>query len=127
MSEAEKKSRWKVILNVATVATLVLLGFLTRHQIVDTIENLGKVNAYALLLMIPLQILNYDAYTRMYRSLFRIIGSETKYRDLFKTSLELNFVNHVFPSGGVSGFSYFSLRLKQLNISTAKATLLFFN
>ncbi|MEO8863311.1 MAG: lysylphosphatidylglycerol synthase transmembrane domain-containing protein [Candidatus Saccharimonadales bacterium] len=123
MSEAEKKSRWKVILNVATVAALVLLGVLTRHQIADTIENLGKVNAYALLLMIPLQILNYDAYTRMYRSLFRTIGRDIKYRELYKVSLELNFVNHVFPSGGVSGFSYFSLRLKQLDISTAKATL----
>jgi hypothetical protein len=37
--------------------------------------------------------------------------------------IELNFVNHVFPSGGVSGFSYLTMRLKPSGVSTAKATL----
>lgn len=40
-----------------------------------------------------------------------------------KASLELNFVNHVFPSGGVTGLSYFSLRLRDgRELSGAKAT-----
>jgi uncharacterized protein (TIRG00374 family) len=123
MSDAEKKKRWKVILNVVTVGALILLGYLTRHQIADTVRNLRNVNVYALLFLLPLQIINYDAYARMYRSFFRILGKETRYRDMYKVALELNFVNHVFPSGGVSGFSYFSLRLKSLGISTARATL----
>jgi len=42
---------------------------------------------------------------------------------MYSIALELNFVNHVFPSGGVSGFSYLSLRLRQSGISTAKSTL----
>ena len=32
-------------------------------------------------------------------------------------------VNHIFASGGVSGFSYFSLRMKQFDVSTGKSTL----
>jgi uncharacterized protein (TIRG00374 family) len=94
-----------------------------RHQILDTIENLGKVNAWALLLMIPLEAWNYDAYARMYKSFFNTLGNKTTYREMYKISLELNLINHLFPSGGVSGFSYFSLRLKKFDISTGKATL----
>lgn len=39
-----------------------------------------------------------------------------------RTTLELNFVNHVFPSGGVTGISYFSLRLKNRDVTAAKVT-----
>jgi len=42
---------------------------------------------------------------------------------MLRLALELNFVNTVFPSGGVSGFSYIAIRLKDENVSTAKATL----
>jgi uncharacterized protein (TIRG00374 family) len=40
-----------------------------------------------------------------------------------RASLELNFVNHVFPSGGVSGISYFGLRLKAMGVRGAQSTL----
>jgi len=123
MREAEKKRRWKLILNIVTFLALVLLIFLTRHQIGETVSNLGRIKAYTLLLMLPLQILNYDAYARMYRSMFRIFHHRVRYKDMYQTALELNFVNHVFPSGGVSGISYFSLRLRRFNISTAQSTL----
>jgi uncharacterized protein (TIRG00374 family) len=123
MSEADKKKRWKLILNLVTIGALVGLCFLIRDQIAATLDNLTKVNAYVLLLILPIEFLNYDVYARMYRYLFGILGSKTTYKEMFKVSLELNMINHVFPSGGVSGFSYFSLRLKQLDISTGKATL----
>jgi uncharacterized protein (TIRG00374 family) len=123
MSEADKKKRWKLILNIVTIGALVVLCWLIRDQIASTLENLTRVNAWVLLLILPIEFLNYDVYARMYRYLFRILGNETTYKEMFKVSLELNLVNHVFPSGGVSGFSYFSLRLKQLGISTGKATL----
>jgi putative heme transporter len=123
MSEADKKKRWKLILNFVTIGALVVLCFLIRDQIAATLDNLTKVNAYVLLLILPIEFLNYDVYARMYRYLFGILGSKTTYKEMFKVSLELNMINHVFPSGGVSGFSYFSLRLKQLEISTGKATL----
>jgi len=123
MSEKLRTKRWKMIFNIVTLGALLLLVYLTRHQISETISNLGKVNAWALLLMLPLQAINYDAYARMYRSMFKIIGHKTKYRDMYRIALELNFVNHVFPSGGVSGFSYFSMRLKQYGISTAQSSL----
>lgn len=123
MSEAEKKKRWKLILNIVTVLALLGLGYAIRHQIFDTIENLGKVNTWALLLMVPIEMWNYDAYARMYRYMFGLLGNKVKYGDMIKVGLELNFVSHVFPSGGVSGFSYFSLRMKNFGVSAGKATL----
>lgn len=123
MTEAKKNKRWKVILNVVTVAALAVLCYLIRHEIAQTIENVTKVNFYALLLILPLQLINYSAYARMYVYLFDLLGNKTSRKDMMKVSLELNMVNHVFPSGGVSGFSYFSVRLKRLGISTAKSTL----
>lgn len=123
MTEHEKKKRWKLILNIVTVGALILLCYFLRDQIMQTIDNLTKVNAYALLLILPIQVMNYDAYARMYRSLFSLLGNKVRYWDMYKVSLELNLVNHVFPSGGVSGFSYFGVRMKDFEVTTGKSTL----
>jgi uncharacterized protein (TIRG00374 family) len=123
MSDKEKKQRWKLVLNIATVVALAALVYVVRGQLSETLRNLHTVQLWAVLLIIPIEMLNYDAYARMYRSFFGLLGVQIKYREMLKVALELNMVNHVFPSGGVSGFSYFSLRLRQFDISAAKATL----
>lgn len=117
------RRRWKLILNIVTIVAMLGLVYALRDQIITTIENVGKVNTWVLALMIPIEALNYDAYARMYRSFFHLLGDKVTYKEMFKVSLELNLVNHIFPSGGVSGFSYFGLRLKKLGISSGKATL----
>ncbi len=118
------KRRWKVILNVLTVLALAVLIYAIRGQLVETFRNLHHVNLWILLLIIPIEALNYHAQVKLYQQLFAIVGNKLNYGFLFKTSLELNFVNHVFPSGGVSGISYFGLRLKDGNeITASKATL----
>ncbi len=123
METRYKGSRWRLILTAATFVIFVILIYVLRDQIRQVIEDLGKVNTVFLLLMIPLQILNYDAYARLYRSLFDTMGKKVKYWPMFRLTLELNFVNHVLPSGGVSGISYFSIRAKGEGISTAQSTL----
>jgi uncharacterized protein (TIRG00374 family) len=117
--------RWKVILNVVTLLALLVLVYAIRHQLADTLKNLEHVNSAALLLMIPLEVLNYHAQTKLYQRLFGIVGNKLSYWYLYKMSLELNFVNHVFPSGGVTGISYFGVRLRDgILISAGKATLI---
>jgi uncharacterized protein (TIRG00374 family) len=117
------KRNWKLILNVVTIVALIALIVAVHKQLLDTLHNLGRVHTWALLLLIPIEALNYHAQARMYQGLFGITGEKLKYKYLFKLSLELNFVNHVFPSGGVSGISYFGLRLRSDGIKGAKATL----
>ncbi|MET1033390.1 MAG: lysylphosphatidylglycerol synthase transmembrane domain-containing protein [Candidatus Saccharimonadales bacterium] len=117
------KRRWKLILNVVTVIALIVLVVAIREQLVDTFKNLAKVNAWALLLLLPIQALNYHSQTRMYQGLFAMLGNHLRYKFMYRAALELNFVNHVFPSGGVSGISYFGVRMKNAEISGSKATL----
>lgn len=117
------KQRWKLILNIVTVAALVVLVYAIRHQLASTFDNLAKVNAIALLLIIPIEIWNYHAQAKLYQGLFGLVGNKLSYKFLFKASLELNFINHVFPSGGVSGISYFAARMRSDDITGGKATL----
>jgi uncharacterized protein (TIRG00374 family) len=118
-----KKPRWRLIVTVATFILLGLLIYGLRDEIGGVLNDLGRVNTWALLLMIPLQILNYDAYVRLYRSTFAILGDKVKYWPMYKLTLELTFVNHSLPSGGVSGISYFSVRMRSQGVSGTKATL----
>lgn len=117
------RKHWKLIVNLVTLVALVVLIYAVRKDIGDTFRNLAHVNAWALLLLIPVEFLNYHAQTRMYQRLFAIVGNKLSYKFLFKASLELNFVNHVFPSGGVTGLSYFTLRMRSgETLSSGKAT-----
>lgn len=118
------KRRWKLILNIVTVIALVALVVAIHEQLIETIKNLTKVNAWLLLLLIPVQLLNYHSQTMLYKGLFAVVGNKLKYWFLYKASLELNFVNHVFPSGGVSGISYFGVRMRGSDITGGKATLI---
>lgn len=119
------RRNWKLILNVVTISALIILIYAIRDQIATTLDNLTHVNAWLLLLMIPIELLNYHAQTRLYQRMFAAVGNVLSYKYLFKMSLELNFVNHVFPSGGVTGISYFGVRLREGgNISGGKATLI---
>jgi putative heme transporter len=120
------RRNWKVIVNVVTVVALLILIYAIRGQIVDTFNNLARVNIWVLALMIPLQALNYHAQTRVYQGLFGLVGNRLRYRFVLRVALELNFVNHVFPSGGVSGISYFGLRMKNNEITGGKATMVQF-
>lgn len=115
--------RWKLILNIVTLLALAGLIYAIRDQVMETFSNLFKVHVWALLLLIPIEIWNYDAQARLYRGLFAALGNKLKYWFCYRLSLELNFVNGVFPSGGVSGISYFGMRARSQDITGARATL----
>lgn len=117
------KRNWKLILNLVTLALLVLAVFLVRKDIGGAIRDIGRINSIALLLIVPLQAQNYAAYAHLYQEFLRILGNKQPFKRMYKVALELNFVNHVFPSGGVSGFSYFAMRLKPNGVTTTQATL----
>lgn len=118
------KQHWKLILNIVTLVALVVVVIVTWRQIGETIRGVQHIQGWALLLVIPIEALNYHSQTKLYQRLFSIVGNRLSYKYLYRTALELNFVNHVFPSGGVTGMSYFTLRLRSRELSGAKATLI---
>ena len=117
------KRHWKILLNIVTVGALLIVIISIRHELVTTFENLAKVHAWILLLMIPVEILNYHAQTKMYEGLFQLVGNKVGYHLLYKTALEINFINSVFPSAGISGVSYFGMRLRSDKISGTRAAI----
>lgn len=128
MSESHwLRRRWKLVVNLVTLAALIILIIAIHKQLGETFTRITQIHGWLLLLMIPIEALNYHAQSRLYQRLFGMVGNKLSYKYLYKASLELNFVNHVFPSGGVTGLSYFSLRLKDgQKLTAAKATLVHF-
>jgi hypothetical protein len=119
------RKHWKLILNVVTIIALVALVYAIRTQLGSTIRNLTHIDAWALVLIIPIEVIDYHAQTKMYQKLFAVVGNKLGYGYLFARSLELNLVNHLFPSGGVTGISYFGVRVSaNKDISGGKATLI---
>ena len=70
------RRRWKLILNIVTLVALVFLIFAIRDQLGATFRDLARVNAWALLLMIPIEMLNYHAQAKLYQRLFGMVGNK---------------------------------------------------
>jgi uncharacterized protein (TIRG00374 family) len=117
------RAHWKLLLNIVTIAALALFIVAIHKQLAETISNFSKVNLWILLLVLPIEALNYHAQARLYQQLFAAAGNVIPYKNLLKISLELNFVNHIFPSGGVTGLSYFGLRMRGEGVRPAKSTI----
>ncbi len=118
-----KRSKWRLYITIATFVALGVLIYSLRRQIADVISELGRINAAALLFIIPLKIINFDAYARLYKNLFATLGNRVGHWAMYRLSLEFNFVNYILPSGGVSGISYFTIRARSQGVNAAKATL----
>lgn len=117
------EGKWRKIVTVVTLLALSLMIFLIWDEIKETFANLKQVNFLWILLIVLLQFVNHHAYARIYKNCFAVLGSKLKYWSMYRMSLEINFVNNVFPTGGVSGFSYFGLRMSTFKVSAGKATL----
>lgn len=118
-----KKRHLKGIFTFVTFFALAITAFMLRDQIIQTIRNLRDANLWLIILIVPLAAFNHFCQGQLYRGLFAVLGDRFRSKAMMRLSLELNFVNNVFPSAGVSGFSYLSIRMRGEGISAAKATL----
>ncbi len=114
--------KWKLWLNIITLGALALLIILARHDIYQAIARIKDLNGLVLLLFIPALFLSFYTLAKFFAEFFKATGQKVAMKVLLRAMVELNFVNHVFPSGGVSGASYLSWRLRAFEISTAKST-----
>lgn len=119
-----KSMRFRTILSWLTFLLLIVIIFLARHELAQAWELLGRVNIWILLIIIPIQIFAYYAAGEIIFSYLKAkkFIQNVKPTELMRMALEMNFVNHVLPSGGVSGISYMSWRLQQHKVSPGKAT-----
>lgn len=111
-----------------TIITLILLGavvYFGRHEIYQAWLLLEKVDLWILLLLVPVQFFSYYAIGSIIFSYLRSKGNlkETSHWAMTRMALELNFVNHIIPSGGAAGFSYLGWVLGRHGVSAGRATM----
>ena len=117
-----KSSRFMV--SAVTLVVLIVLIYLSREELVKAWGLLGQANIWLVSLLIPFQIIVYYAGGQMIFSYLRkkrLISNISRFEQT-RIALELNLVNHIFPSGGVSGASYTTWRMQKLGISPSKST-----
>lgn len=116
---------FKTWLSIVTLALVAIIIFFSRDELIKAWELLSGVNLWVLMLLIPGQIFVYYIGGEMMFSYLREKGAikEIPKGDLTKMALEMNFVNHVLPSGGVSGISYMTWRLNKYGISAGRAAM----
>lgn len=116
---------FKTWLSIATVLLMAGIIFISRDELIQAWELLSGVNLWILALLIPGQVLVYYIGGEMMFSYLRSKGSAQHIPapDLARMALEMNFVNHVLPSGGMSGISYMTWRLGKYNIAPGRAAM----
>jgi uncharacterized protein (TIRG00374 family) len=99
--------------------------FFGRHEIVRAFGLFGSVNLWVLALLIPVQLLSYYSTSGMMFSYLRSKGDlkDTSHWWMTRLALELNFVHHILPSGGVAGFSYLGWVLHHRGVSVSRSTM----
>lgn len=111
-----------------TIITLVLLAIVVVAawpEIRKAWELMGRVDLWILFLLIPVQFLSYYATGGIIFSYLRAKGNleEMSHWSTTRLALELNFVNHILPSGGAAGFSYLAWVLKKHRVSASRSTM----
>jgi uncharacterized protein (TIRG00374 family) len=113
----------RLIINIVTIVALIVLLVVSWPQIQEGIKQMRGAKYSIIALMIPLQVLNFFAIGKLYQSYFKNQGYLLSTKLMLKVALELNFVNNIFPSGGVAGFSYIGVRMRKQGIPVATTTL----
>ena len=86
-----------------------------------TLASFGDMNVWVLLLLIPEQLFMYYAAGKIYFAfLQQRKGFKISQGKLTRISLEINFMNHAIPSGGMSGLAYLVWRLKEYNVTAGQ-------
>jgi uncharacterized protein (TIRG00374 family) len=119
------KMKFRTWLSIVTIALLVLVVVFAWRDIVDAFHYLGQVNLWILALMLPVQIISYLATGEMLFSYLRAKGNLKGLTvvKVARMALELNFVNHVFPSGGAAGISYMGCLISKFGVRAGRSTM----
>ena len=119
------KLSFRTWVSVGTVVLVAAILYLARHELIRAWELMSQVNLWILSLVVPLLLFSYYASGETVFSYLRQKGNLGRMSifSQIRLALELNFVNHVMPSGGASGLTYMALRLKAYGVVASKATM----
>lgn len=119
------KFSFRTWLTIITMVLLTIVVVFAWPEIRKAWGLLGQVNLWILALLIPVQLASYFATGGMIFSYLRSKGNlkEMSRWKMTRLALELNFVNHILPSGGAAGFSYLAWVLSRHKVSVSRSTM----
>jgi putative heme transporter len=108
-----------------TFLLLAALIYFARDQITDAWELMARVDIAIWLLIIPAQFISYYVTGKI---MFVYLKSKGDLKGvsrftMTRVALELNFVNHILPSGGAAGVSYLSWALQKHGVAPSRSTM----
>ena len=119
-----KRPSFRFWLSLTTLLLVAVLLYLSRHQLDHAWHLVREANLWLLVLIIPLIVAGNivaGEMTLSYLRQKRLIQHISAW-ELMRVSMEFNFVNHVLPSGGMSGVSYLNWRLSKLGVAGTQST-----
>lgn len=126
----EKKQRklsFRTVLTVLTLALIIYVIYKNFGDIKEAINHLSETNILILLLLIPEQLFMYFCCGQMFFSYMAAKKDAKKVSawTLMRVSLELNFVNHAVPAGGLGGLGYITWRLKPFGATAGQSSFMY--
>lgn len=127
MSKPKFKLSFRTILSVLTFVLIVYVVYANWNDIREAIAHIGETNILVLLLLIPEQLFMYFCCGQMFFSYMRAKKGAKPVSPwvLMQVSLELNFVNHAVPAGGLGGLGYITWRLKPFGATAGQASFMY--
>ncbi|MDR3116383.1 MAG: flippase-like domain-containing protein [Bifidobacteriaceae bacterium] len=115
----------KRVVSIVSVLAVALIVYFARGELIQAFYLLGKLNLWWLIWLLPMQLLVYYSMSEAGISYLEQIKQikNVSWWTKIRIALELNFVNHILPSGGVSGVGYGLWRLKTVGVGKTYATL----
>lgn len=122
--------KWLTFRTALSIITFVLIAIVlwnAREEVAKAIDYLANTNILIVLLLIPEQLFMYYCCGQIFFSYMAAKKDAKKvpWWNLMRISLELNFMNHAVPSGGVSGLGYVAWRFKPYGASAAQASFMY--
>lgn len=129
MTEKKKQSKlsFRTILTVLTLALIIYVVYANWNDILEAINHLSETSILVLLLLIPEQLFMYFCCGQMFFSYMAAKKDAKRVSPwtLMRVSLELNFVNHAVPAGGLGGLGYITWRLKPFGATPGQSSFMY--
>lgn len=112
--------RFLLYAGLVAFAAVIILHF---GQFSELVRLLRQARWYVLTFVLLAQAFSYYCNAKYYQSFLKIFNYRVPVKKLYQAALVINFVNQIFPSGGISGVSFLTRALHEEEVPTGKATL----
>lgn len=113
MNRFRKAFLRNILLIIAIVGfVIVLLG--SRTELSETWQLLRNIDLRLVVLLPIIQLISYFFISNYYRTFLTTFGEKISAWRVYGTTIALNFVNQILPSGGASGITYLLYAFKDI-------------